>query len=36
MHPELTLLILQRLHTARARALSRENVDTLYDNLATL
>jgi hypothetical protein len=35
-HPELTLRIPQGLETARARALSRENVDSFYDNLETL
>jgi hypothetical protein len=35
-HPELTLRVPQGLETARTRALSRENVDSFYDNLEIL
>jgi hypothetical protein len=35
-HPQLTLRVPQGLETAHARALSRENVDSFYENLQTL
>jgi hypothetical protein len=35
-HPKLSLRVPQGLETARAQALSRENVDSFYNNLETL